>query len=205
MFLQILFQRLFYYFLLPGLVLLALWTTYYYVFKAPDSGAIEFRKNVEEAEQTDRDRGKDAPPEVKVTSPEISILDEGRVVLHIVSRKLDTDTGGTIARFIDSHGTFYRNPGDEDERFEFSAPLSVYDGDREKLVITGSITGTLYPEEIDLIAEKMDWHEEESIMTADSVKLESERAVVNASTVVFSNDDKLLDMKGGVKATIKTR
>ncbi len=184
------------------MVIAIIWATYYYVFKVPDEGAIEFKKNVEELKKAERGKDRNAPPEVNVRQPEISFLDEGRVVLNIVSEKLETNTGGTVAKFLNSKGTFYRNPDDPEEIFEFDAPVTLYDDSTKSVVISGTITGTLYPEEIHLVADNMKWGEESDLLTAEDVKLKSPNAVVTAGMVKISNRDKILYLTNGVEATI---
>lgn len=157
-------------------------------------------KKVEKTAEEEKQPGAN----ITVNEPEISHLVDGKVTWKVYAESINSDTGSGDTFLEHSRGIFFREKDNDEVRFEFNAPMTVYNSKTKEVSASSGVLGKLFPEMIELKAENLEWNEEAGKLVADIIFLETKDTKIQGKKMVLRPDDRHITLSGGVEAEFKT-
>lgn len=140
---------------------------------------------------------------ITVNSPEISHLVDGKVTWKVYAGKINSDTGTGDTYLENSRGIFYREKNNREVRFEFEAPLTIYNSITKEVRASKGVEGKLIPEMVSMSANNMEWNEEAGQLVAETIILETKITRIKGKKMILRPDDKKIRITGGVDAAFE--
>lgn len=180
------------------LVLLAVYSVYIIV---KDPGGSEEPTVI--TDKKEKKNEEESGASITVNSPEISHLVDGKVTWKVYAGKIQSDTGSGDTYLKNSRGVFFREKDNEDVRFEFEAPVTIYNAKTKKVRVSEGVVGRLIPEMVEMSANNIEWNEEVGKLVANAITLETKFTTIKGESMILRPDDKKITITGGADATFK--
>lgn len=154
------------------------------------------------AQKNDQAKGTDGKPDqppvtttISVKEPEITHLEDGEIKWQLQAKEVVSQPESGHSELRESKGQIF---GEDGRVMTFTAPLTIYDPEKNEIRVQGRFSGKIDPPGLELQGNNLQWNNEQNRIVATETVLHLEDAVVRSDSISIRLDEKSVAFEGNV-------